>query len=428
MSHRPATIGTMSFEMTAAEYVYREGSSDKFYRLYRAGSMFATQYGRAGTYGTFGTKVLADDAAAIKAFDAETKKRHSKGYVLSKSIVVVTDTAPTESWLDELMTRTPAGTVGDGTTTDAPAAQVDLGCDLGDPEVFNRVVAACRPIGVTGVLKGAHTSQPVYPMLAETVTAADTARLLDSDVWVMQPKFDGDRFVVEVVDGEVRVYGRNGQPKTRDVNRTILAPFRHLIRGRWVFDGEMLGGRKLVLFDMAPSDGVLDSGATFATRYAMLEAVAAVLFDGDDVMVSPVARSATEKREMLSDAETNRREGVMFRDLHGSYRAGRSDELLKHKFVKEADCVVLEVGRGGKDNIVVGLRAEDGSMVEVGQVTAIGKGSFVVGDVVEVRYLYVVDPASPRLYQPRIVRRRTDKAPAECVLAQLAGAHTDKAI
>ena len=45
----------------------------------------------------------------------------------------------------------------------------------------------------------------------------------------------------------------------------------------------------------------------------------------------------------------------MFRDLHGSYRASRSDELLKHKLVKEADCVVLEVGRGGKDNISVAL-------------------------------------------------------------------------
>lgn len=159
MSHRPATIGTMSFEMTAAEYVYREGSSDKFYRLYRAGSMFATQYGRAGTYGTFGTKVLADDAAAIKAFDAETKKCHSKGYVLSKSIVVVTDTAPTESWLDELMTRTPAGTVGDGTTTDAPApasgiagVRADLAIYLADQQPSEQHLELARLVEAESLL------------------------------------------------------------------------------------------------------------------------------------------------------------------------------------------------------------------------------------------------------------------------------------
>ena len=420
----------MSIEIVAAEYTYQQGGSDKFYRLFRFGSKFVTQYGRTGTFGTFTTKAFADAAAATKAFDAETKKRLSKGYTLAKTATFTADTEPADEWLDRLMnvagpSQIAAGAVAASEPVAAPSVELDT--ESGDPQVFARVMSASQQLGGVNPL-GEQVSQPVYPMLADTVDAEDIDRLIDADAWVMQPKFDGDRFVIEVVDGVVRVYGRNGQRKTRDVNRAILAPFRHLIRGRWVFDGEMLGGRKLVLFDMVPSDGVLDSGATFAARYAMLEAVATVLFDGDDIMVSPVARSATEKREMLSDAETNRREGVMFRDIHGSYRAGRSDELLKHEFVKEADCVVLEVGRGGKDNIVVGLRAEDGSMVEVGQVTAIGKGSFVVGDVVEVRYLYVVDPASPRLYQPRIVRRRTDKAPAECVLAQLAGAHTDKAI
>ena len=61
-------------------------------------------------------------------------------------------------------------------------------------------------------------------------------------------------------------------------------------------------------------------------------------------------------------------------------------------------------------------------------VTTIGCGDVNVGDVVEVHYLYIVNPAAPRLFQPRILRSRTDIAPTECHLAQLANAATDRAV
>jgi hypothetical protein len=52
-----------------------------------------------------------------------------------------------------------------------------------------------------------------------------------------------------------------------------------------------------------------------------------------------------------------------------------------------------------------------------------------VGAVVEVAFLYVTNAAHPVLFQPRIVRVRTDeKAAAECSIDQLAAALTDKTV
>jgi hypothetical protein len=63
----------------------------------------------------------------------------------------------------------------------------------------------------------------------------------------------------------------------------------------------------------------------------------------------------------------------------------------------------------------------------VGSASAIGKKPKPEKlQVWEVRFLYVVDQDRPRLYQPRLMRLRTDKEIQECLVDQIANAFTDK--
>jgi hypothetical protein len=209
----------------------------------------------------------------------------------------------------------------------------------------------------------------------------------------------------------------------------MLAPFRALTAGRCVFDGEIVG-RTLWLFDLAAAAEQVAADTPFRLRHAALVAVVGALApDPDAVGVVGIATGPQAKRTLLADAEAGRKEGVMFRAADAPYTVGRSSALLRHKLVKTLDAVVVETGRGGKQTAVLGVHDHDGTLVRIGNVTTIGKGGaagITVGQVVEVAFLYVVDPEHPVLYQPRILAVRTDKTPAECSVDQLLGAHTDR--
>lgn len=415
----------------ASELVFVEGSSAKMYRTFVLGDVSVFQYGRIGTFGTFTSRTVhGSHELAVAAAGKKAGGKHRKGYEFVKQVELVFDSVPSDGELDAALTAVEASLVRPDGAVERTVAAVVAGDDfVADPTVLAAVVES---IGAD--VSGAATASAVRPMLAQIIDCDDSGvdeglgEHITDDGWVAQFKYDGDRFVVEVVDGVVAVYGRDGQAKVRDVNPVMLEPFRQLTAGRWVFDGELVD-RTLVVFDMPAAADVIGDGSSFAERYRALGIVASILFDGsDDIKIAPVARTADGKRELLAEARSERREGVIFRDWSSTYRAGRASVLRKHKFVSEADCVVVEVGRGGKTNVVVALHDLDGNLVEVGQVTAIGKGQIEVGDVVEVRFLYVTDRDAPKLFQPRIIRTRTDKAASECSIDQLAGSFTNKKV
>ena len=164
-------------------------------------------------------------------------------------------------------------------------------------------------------------------------------------------------------------------------------------------------------------------------RYAALTATLTAL-GADPALIGlvPTAVEECAKRAMLTAAQQCCKEGVMFRRALSGYQAGRSASLVKLKFIKEVDAYVTKVGIGGKQNAELAVLDDAGTEVVIGQVTTIGRGTVRVGDVVEVQYLHIVNPAAPRLFQPRILRSRTDKTPRECHLGQLANAATDRTV
>lgn len=432
---RHVAMSTYQVEITELQYVDPRVNSDKFYRTYVVGGDLVTQYGRNGSFGTFGRKAYASAGVARSAADRLVANKLAKGYDRVSSGIAEFDHAPSDSELDRAASSLPAGVMSHVTmpTTAKPSPAVETvnAAPATNPTAFNRVIDALsailpeRTVSVT-------PSGPTRPMLAETVATDDLEALLDDDEWVCQPKLDGDRVVIEVVDGVVSALNRAGQPKVKNVGEAHLAPFRNLTAGRWVFDGEMVG-RTLWLFDMPAAGDFFDEGcvptAGFDERHAALVAVIGQPGQITSAIgVVGVVGGAAAKRALLDEAQAGGKEGIMFRNWSGPYEPGRrSVGLLKHKFVKEADCVVRSLDPA-KQSVSLGVYNDVGELVEVGAASTIGKGEVTEGDVVEVRFLYVMSATHPRMYQPRIVRVRTDKAPSECSIRQFANAVTDKTV
>jgi ATP dependent DNA ligase domain len=277
------------------------------------------------------------------------------------------------------------------------------------------------------------------PMLAESITLADLPKYIRDDQWIGQLKADGHRLLVCVEDGQVAALGRNGQAKMSGLSHKLLSQFEVFDKGKWVFDGELIGSQ-LVLFDLVYAAGYCTPTTPFKERYQVLKTLYQDVWkpDVDAIVLLPIHTGADGKLALVQSAEQEQREGVMLRHVTGQYRSGgRSSHLLKAKFTKEADCIIYDTNTNGHENVELVLLDPEGKfppasgyptgILPVGSASAIGKKPKPEKlDVWEVRYLYVVDQDRPRLYQPRLMRKRTDKDLPECVVDQIANAFTDK--
>lgn len=431
-----------TIHITEAQYIDPRAGNDKFYRTYVLGSTWVTQYGRNGTIGTF-TKLIevASEDAAAKAAAAKFTSKVKKGYVPYKagSLTLDRPVGPDDlGVLDELAQQLPVSKdKAAAGVSQEPAATVDLG-----PETLPDLTVAVDS-ALAAVFTGsaadpvAGVGLPLRPMLAATLSPDHLDEVMDSDTWVTQFKYDGDRVLIEVTDGRIKVLNRQGENKIRNVGRAQLLPFTALRRGRWVFDGEVVG-RTLVLFDLAFASGLrtwVTESDPFIARYQALQVIADLLvipvpdrIAGSPVVLAPVASSPEAKTLMLADAVLQQREGLIARRGAGTYEQGRrSTGLLKHKLVKDADVVISGL-HATKESATLSVHDDHGTLVEVGSASTIGKGSLSLGEVWVVTFLYVTDPSHPRLVQPRLVRQRTDKPAAQCQLDQFVAAGTSRIV
>lgn len=275
-------------------------------------------------------------------------------------------------------------------------------------------------------------------MRAMTFTEASTTRataLLEDDDWALEPKYDGVRTVVEVDIEGVQLLNRGGTPlsaaSTNAHRPSLVEAFTGLLLGAWTFDGELLDDGVLIVFDLpraiAP-DGtkIVTASTSFRDRREVLEQVATVAgwdIPGSKVRIATHVRGADKKVLHTTILDTGG-EGVMLKDLNASYENKRTKTSgFKVKFTSTLDVVVIARDVDGKENAVLGV-VKDGFVYEIGRCSMIGKPETKIGDVIEVRYLYV--GAGGRLVQPRLVRVRGDKLPHECGTDQLEGTEVKK--
>lgn len=277
------------------------------------------------------------------------------------------------------------------------------------------------------------------PMLADEMPVEAMVGLADDDGWAFQAKYNGHRVLFSVVDGGATVIGRNGQVYQHN------ATFR---RGAWatafgalpdcVLDGELLGvndgGAWTVwLFDLVHLESEwadVTPSDTFSRRAEVLAELYRRWSPPSDLFgLAPTAVDKIGKLNLGLEQMRTGGEGVMARRLTGQYSPGRrSPQVVKLKFIHDADLVIDSLRFEGRNNVVLVAFDEHGHKIEVGRASANGKGQLAKDDVVVVRYNYMSKrtPSYPngRLVGPRIITRRTDKEPAECTTAQLV--YTDK--
>lgn len=260
-------------------------------------------------------------------------------------------------------------------------------------------------------------------MLASSITlfGEQAQSLLKDAHWVCEPKYDGIRTLVVINEDGVQWRNRNDEPLLKPVPLAVDRTLATLPSGL-IFDGEIVGER-LYVFDL-PQFGVGLVNMAYQRRRQTLEEVAAIIGIDTHLRLSERAFGSEGKEKMLRRARDEHWEGIMFKHVYGLYLPGkRSTKMLKMKFVKHIDCVVIETGVDNKENASLGVWELSGArprMVEVGKCSLVGKEEVEPGDVIEVRYLYA---NNNRLVQPRLIRKRTDKRPYSCTVDQLRNAH-----
>jgi len=258
------------------------------------------------------------------------------------------------------------------------------------------------------------------PQLAQI--AKDVASLLDSDSWVMEQKFDGDRFLV-CFDGpdSVRTFSRRGTetavPRIKTARHTLdLSP----IKGNHdltIFDGEIMPEGVFHVFDVLSFRGTEVLDWTLEARRAILERTVAQLQDRGFHLVPQY--HGGDKAPFLAEITAANLEGVMFKRLGSKYKMDhRSKDWLKHKLYKSCSVIITELCREGKpESVTVCLydgHEVSGCKIPIRYQEELG---IQVGDVIDVKYLSVTKDW--KITQPTFLKKRTDISPQDCTKEQL---------
>ena len=310
---------------------------------------------------------------------------------------------------------------------------------------------------------------PVEPQLARSAS-----ELPSGEQWAYEPKFDGFRALVFVDGDGVFVQSRSGRPLARYFPELHFAAGRYVIDGEIVIDAEsgpdgpqqdfgslqqrlhpaasrvaMLAEQipaRFVAFDLLARDDETLIGEPLSHRRAALEALAGEI--GLDV--TPLSADPADAAPWLAHGE-----GVVAKDLRAPYRPGERKGMVKIKRVRTIDAVVAGY-RPGKEpdtvgSLMLGLYDPEGTLHVVGHssgLRAAEKRALVAtlapyetgergrGDpsrwksekemewvalrpelVVEVTFDHASDGRIR--HGTKIVRWREDKAPRDCLLAQM---------
>jgi ATP-dependent DNA ligase len=306
---------------------------------------------------------------------------------------------------------------------------------------------------------------PVLPQLSRSAKALPLG-----DGWSYEPKWDGFRAIAFVDGDDVYLQSRNGKPLTRYFPELSFPAGRYVIDGEIVlFDGQgrqdfdALGERihpaesrirmlaektptRFIAFDVLADGDELLTALPQSERRARLEALV-----GDAVELTPSTTDPDAAGEWLQSAE-----GVVAKELGAPYRAGERKGMVKVKRVRTIDAVVVG-WRPGKEegtvgSFILGLYDDDGSLRPVGHTSGFSAkekrelparlapyetGKRGMGDPsrwandrelewIELRPELVVEvtfdhTSNDRIrHGAKISRWREDKAPAECLVDQLA--------
>ena len=245
----------------------------------------------------------------------------------------------------------------------------------------------------------------------------------DGGRWVLQPKWDGFRLLVDVSPaGEVRGWSRHGTDLTARLG-SLLAPFTDVAPGT-TFDGELVAVSER---DGKPTqDFAAVTRGVFTGKPAAMDRLRFVAFDllaaaGDDLRALPWEERDARLRETLPVGDRIRLagsqlatlaaheaivalgfEGTVLKRLGSAYRPGRHRAWIKRKarFVARAQLRTVHQDRAGCWHAICDI---DGRRVHA---LASGRAAERIGQLVDLIYSRV--DADGSLREARVAPGMTD--------------------
>lgn len=293
-------------------------------------------------------------------------------------------------------------------------------------------------------------------MLAKAV-----ATVPDSPGLSYEPKWDGFRAIAYVDAGDVTLDSRGAKPLTRYFPE-LVAEFTRQLSVSCVLDGEIVvrqghpGGEHLdwealsqrihpaesrinrlaaetpaafVVFDLLYLDGRSLLGQPFETRRAALELLGATF--ESPLHITQSTRDVELAERWLTEFEGAGLDGVVSKPLAAPYAPGKRT-MFKTKHARTADVIVLgyriHKSGSGVGSLLLGLYLEDGSLVNVGGISAFSDsrrqsliaeldplvvrdegGNPVTSEAVRSRFSAGRDPSFVRLRPERVAEVRYDQ-------------------
>lgn len=250
--------------------------------------------------------------------------------------------------------------------------------------------------------------------------------LLNNDDWVMEEKFDGDRYLLVYKDCDrPRAYTRQGNealvPRIKTARHTLeFFPADSFHVGTTILDGEILATGEFKIFDMPMCMDLETHKLTYDKRRAMLEKVFP-LWKQPGFELVDVERGG--QKELIAQRLFSRQhEGLMFKRRDSIYKFDhRTYNWLKWKFYKTGSVIITEMQREGKPEAATICVYDGDDLVEVSGVKIPTiyqeQQNIQQGDIIEVRFLKVTEGG--KLREPVFLKKRTDVDPTECTIEKL---------
>jgi bifunctional non-homologous end joining protein LigD len=247
-------------------------------------------------------------------------------------------------------------------------------------------------------------------LLTDLREPGDIELLMLDRGWGAQEKYDGERRMIRIQDGEVSGINRNGMRVALPM--TLVEEAKSLKMANGLIDGEIIG-EKYYAFDLLERDGTdLRTKSVLARHQALGEVLAVGKLSG--IRGVEMAFTVEAKRALVSKVQGMRGEGIVFKQLTAPYVPGRpasGGNQRKWKFTASA---TVRVGSIHATKRSVGLECDDesGKAVKLGNCMVPANHQLPkVGDLVEVTYLYLYRGGS--LFQPQYGGKRADKTDAD---------------
>ena len=164
-----------------------------------------------------------------------------------------------------------------------------------------------------------HVNQPLFESLSQ------------NRQWVAEPKYNGSRLQLHVIEGAFHFWNRHGEPLVYTPSREVLDSLRSLdLKGYWLLDGEMRHNKskgikhQVVLYDVFISNGELLNGKPFWWRRQIMAGIKG-LFVGDGETVSLTHQYRDRFKEAYTGLITRDEiEGLVIKNLQGRLNLGRT--------------------------------------------------------------------------------------------------------